>query len=92
MSTVMNEPDKYGLNLQEFYINAYECATQGDGQVSSSYGDWPTDGSVPQCFFNMGVVEGVLSLDSTGQVEILDPVVMTAGADDSVVEIEPGSG
>ncbi|KAF3908523.1 hypothetical protein ABW21_db0206078 [Orbilia brochopaga] len=49
----------YQLNVEEFYQNAEACAKanpNGDGQPPSQ--GFPLDGSLPPCFFNIGVIDG----------------------------------
>ncbi|KAK2765526.1 hypothetical protein FQN54_008380 [Arachnomyces sp. PD_36] len=58
MSVGIND---YGLDFDEFYTNAYDCAAanpEGGAKLSSDASLLPKDGSIPGCFYNVPVVEG----------------------------------
>ncbi|KAF3905618.1 hypothetical protein ABW21_db0201272 [Orbilia brochopaga] len=49
----------YSLNLEEFYNNAEACQNANPGsEGQAQFLGLPTDGTLPQCFFNMRVVVG----------------------------------
>ena len=58
MSVGMND---YGLDMDEFFSNAYDCALanpEGGGKVSPDISLLPKDGRLPQCFYNVPLVQG----------------------------------
>ncbi|KAK6338600.1 hypothetical protein TWF696_009412 [Orbilia brochopaga] len=49
----------YRISLEEFYNNAEACQNANPGsEGQAQFLGLPTDGSLPQCFFNMRVIVG----------------------------------
>jgi hypothetical protein len=52
---------EYGFNQIEFFKNAFDCAVNhadGSGKVATDVNSLPFDGSIPECFYNFGVLRG----------------------------------
>ena len=82
MSVAIND---YQIDVGEFYAIAYACAKNhpdGDGKVSDDYLKLPTDGSKPECFYNVPVVEGAVTWNDDGYAYITDIGLNTAGVAD----------
>jgi hypothetical protein len=53
--------ESYGLDKEEFFTNAYGCAESypdGVAHLDSNWEAFPTDGSLPECFYNFPLVQG----------------------------------
>ena len=77
--------DDYKIDVGEFYAIAYDCAEKypdGDGQVPRDSYDLPTDGSKPECFYSVPVVEGAVTWNDSGFAYITNIGLNTAGVRD----------